>query len=259
MLSSMTGPAAAGTITPVTVTGGDDGIPPDLLLQSETYISAEMNARFKTAKSYKTDFVVEEGKEVDLATPVSVESKSKMEVQMTKSVAETVTPVHKVNRSVEVNVKRPSWLSEDWKFERKFCTNGASAGTVENKSMNLRLLNAFKNVFSVERLSGFTTEVLRFLKTGSMRKKSTGGNATILGHLLFMATWFLKTKDKNGMLSSRLCLKGMQIGMQHRDVIVVDGFLLWHRNRQKVLHLNSVHDVQVWSELRKQLLMLALG
>ncbi|PHT27746.1 hypothetical protein CQW23_32647 [Capsicum baccatum] len=88
-------------------------------------------------------------------------------------------------------------------------------------------------------------EVLRFLKTGSKRKKSTGGNATILGHLLFMETWFLKAKDKNGMLSSRLCLKGMQIGMQHRDLIVVDGFLLWRRNSQKVLHLNSVHDVQV--------------
>ncbi|PHT28310.1 hypothetical protein CQW23_32082 [Capsicum baccatum] len=92
MLSSMTSPAAAGTITPVT--GGDDGIPPDSLLQSETYIS-ETNARFKTAKPSKADFVVEEGKEVDLATPVSVESESKMEVQMTKSVAETVTPVHK--------------------------------------------------------------------------------------------------------------------------------------------------------------------
>lgn len=36
----------------------------------------------------------------------------------------------------------------------------------------------------------------------------------ILGHLLFMETWFLKAKDKNGMLSSRLCPKGMQIGMQ---------------------------------------------
>ncbi|KAM3202151.1 hypothetical protein P3L10_029775 [Capsicum annuum] len=61
-----------------------------------------------------------------------------------------------------------------------------------------------------------------------------------------METWFLKAKDKNGMLSSRLCPKGMQIGMQV-DLIVVDGFLLWRRNRQKVLHLNSVHDVQVWS------------
>ncbi|PHT97034.1 hypothetical protein BC332_34041 [Capsicum chinense] len=45
----------------------------------------------------------------------------------------------------------------------------------------------------------------------------------------------------------------------HRDLTVVDGFLLWRRNRQKVLHLNSVHDVQVWSELWKQLQMLALG
>ncbi|KAF3629389.1 Methyl-CpG-binding domain-containing protein 5 [Capsicum annuum] len=170
MLSLMTGPAAAGTITPVTVTGGDDGIPPDLLLQSETYISAETNARFKTAKPNKADFVVEEGKEVDLATPVSVESKSKMEVQMTKSVAETVTPVHKVNRSVEVNVKRPSWLSEDWKFERKFCTNGSSAGTIDNYYYEPVSGKKFRSM----------PEVLRFLKTGSMRKKSTGGNATVI-------------------------------------------------------------------------------
>ncbi|KAF3613426.1 hypothetical protein FXO38_36248 [Capsicum annuum] len=113
MLSSMTSPAAANTITPVTITGADDGIPPDSLLQSETSISAKTNSRFETAKPNKSDFVVDEGKEVDLATPVSVESESKMEVQMMKSVAQTVTPVHKVNRSVEVYIKRPSWLSED--------------------------------------------------------------------------------------------------------------------------------------------------
>ncbi|PHT25058.1 hypothetical protein CQW23_35293 [Capsicum baccatum] len=107
--------------------------PPDSLLQSETNISAETNARFETAKLNKADFVVEEEKEVDLATPVS----SKMEVQTTESVAETVTPVHKVNRSVEVNVKRPSWLPEDWKFEMKVRTNGASAGAVDN--VNFRL------------------------------------------------------------------------------------------------------------------------
>ncbi|PHT61519.1 hypothetical protein T459_34636 [Capsicum annuum] len=135
-----------------------------------------------------------------------------MEVQMMKSVAQTVTPVHKY-------YYEPVSGKKFWSMP----------------------------------------EVLRFLKTGSMRKKSTGGDATILGHLLFMETWFLKAKDKNGMLSSRLCPKGMQIGMQvslmcynqlknvSRDLIVVDGFLLWRRNRQKVLHLNSVHDVQVWS------------
>ncbi|KAF3613425.1 hypothetical protein FXO38_36250, partial [Capsicum annuum] len=126
------GPATAGTIKLVTITGGDDGIPPDLLLQSETHISSKTNARFETAKPNKADFVVEEGKKVNLATPVSVESESKMEVQTTESVAETVTPVQKVNRSVEVNIKRPSWLPEDWKFEKKVRTNGASAGAVDN-------------------------------------------------------------------------------------------------------------------------------
>ncbi|PHT28318.1 hypothetical protein CQW23_32090 [Capsicum baccatum] len=109
----------------------------DLLLQSEIYISAETNARFETAKLNKADFVVEEGKEVDLATPVSVESESKMEVPTTEAVAEMVTPFHKVNRSVEVNVKRPSRLPEDWKFEMKVRTTGASAGAVDN--INFRL------------------------------------------------------------------------------------------------------------------------
>ncbi|PHT27536.1 hypothetical protein CQW23_32853 [Capsicum baccatum] len=120
---------AAGTIKLVTVTRGDDGIPPDSLLQSETHISTNTNARFETAKPNKADFVVEEGKKVSL---VSVESESKIEVQTTKSMAETVTPVHKVNRSVEVNVKRPSWLLEDWKFETKVLTNGASARADDN-------------------------------------------------------------------------------------------------------------------------------
>ncbi|PHT27535.1 hypothetical protein CQW23_32852 [Capsicum baccatum] len=99
MFPPMTGLAAAGLIPPVTVTGVDD----------------------------------EEGKDVDLATlVVSVESESKTEVLMKESVVETVTPVHKVNRLVEVNVKRPSWLPEDWKFEPKVRTNGASAGAVDN-------------------------------------------------------------------------------------------------------------------------------
>ncbi|PHT69072.1 hypothetical protein T459_28559 [Capsicum annuum] len=279
----MTGPAVAGTITPVTVTGGDDGIPPHSLLQSETYISAETNARFETAKPNKADFVVEKGKEVDLATSVSVESESKMEVQMMKPVADTVTPVHKVNRSVEVNVKRPSWLSEDWKFERKFRTNGASAGTVDN------ILQYYYEPVSGKKFRSMP-EVLRFLKTGSMHKKSTGGDATpsetpnskkqkksclkkeknkIISFFRHRAvltdssadTWapfvhgnmvpegqrqewdavFLTVSQRNANRDAGVS--------NHRDLIVVDGFLLWRRNTQKVLHLNSVHDVQVWSAI----------
>ncbi|PHT27749.1 hypothetical protein CQW23_32650 [Capsicum baccatum] len=165
MLPSMTGHAAASTITPV---GGDDDIPLDSLLQSETYISVETNDRFETAKPNKANFVVEKRNEVDLATPVSVESESKMEVQTTELVDETVMLVNKVNRSVEVNVKRPSWLLEDWKFEIKVRTNGACTGAVDN--------------YYYEPLSGkifqSMPEVFRFLKTGSRHKKSTGGDAT---------------------------------------------------------------------------------
>ncbi|PHT28314.1 hypothetical protein CQW23_32086 [Capsicum baccatum] len=241
MLSSMIGPAVAGTITPITVTVGDDGIPPDSSLQSETYISTEANATFETTKPEKADFVVEEGKEVDLATPVSVESESKMEVQMTKSVAEMVTPVHKVNRSVEVNVKRPSWMSEDWKFVRIFRTNGASAGTVD--------------IYYYVPVSGkkfrSMPEVLRFLKTGTMRKRSTGGDATSICWVLTDSsadTWAPFVHGNMVPEGQRQEWDAVFSTVSQRNAnrdAVVDGFLLWRRNRQKVLHLNSVHDVQV--------------
>ncbi|PHT25059.1 hypothetical protein CQW23_35294 [Capsicum baccatum] len=144
MLPSMTGHAAASTITPV---GGDDDIPLDSLLQSETYISVETNARFETAKPNKANFVVEKRNEVDLATPVSMESESKMEVQTTELVAETVMLVHKVNRSVEVNVKRPSWLLKDWKFETKVRTNGACTGAVDNINFSTLNLHIYVQLF----------------------------------------------------------------------------------------------------------------
>ncbi|PHT25869.1 hypothetical protein CQW23_34511 [Capsicum baccatum] len=87
---------------------------------------------------------------------------------MTKSVAETVTPVHKVNRLVEENVKRPSWLPKDWKFETKVRTNGASAGAVDNYYCEPVSGKKFRSM----------PEVLRFLKTVSTSKKSTRGYAT---------------------------------------------------------------------------------
>ncbi|PHT69069.1 hypothetical protein T459_28556 [Capsicum annuum] len=282
----MTGLAAAGLIPPVAVTGVDDGIPPDSLLQLETYIGAERNSRFETARPNKADIAVEEGKEVDLATPVSVESESKMEVPMKESVVETVTPVYKVNRSVEVNVKRPSWLPEDWKFEPKVRTNGASAGAVEN--------------YYYEPVSGkrfrSKPDVLHFLETGGRCKRSTGGDATpsetpnskkqkksssmkeekkttssysdslnppqsvcwvLMDSAAETLTPFIHGKmipegQKQewdavfSTVSQRNANRDAGVS-NHRDLIVVDGFLLWRRNRQKVFHLNYLHDVQVWS------------
>ncbi|PHT25527.1 hypothetical protein CQW23_34846 [Capsicum baccatum] len=151
-------------------------------------------------------------------------------------------------------------------------------------------------------------EVLRFLKTGSLRKKSTGGDATpseTPNSKKQKKRCSKKEKNKTTSFYSD-CLNPPQsvcwaltdssadtwapfvhgnmvpegqrqewdavfstvsqrnanrdAGVSnHRDLIVFDGFLLWCRNREKVLHLNSVHDVQVWSELWKELLMLASG
>ncbi|KAF3629388.1 hypothetical protein FXO38_27703 [Capsicum annuum] len=218
MFPPMTGLAAVSLIPPVTVTGVDD----------------------------------EEGKEVHLATPVSVESESKMEVSMMESVVKMVTPVHKVNRSVEVNVKRPSRLPEDWKFEPKVRTNGAFAGAIDN--------------YYYEPVSGkrfrSKPDVLHFLEMGGRCKRSTGGDATSVCWVLTDSSAETLTPFIHGNMipegqrqewdavfstvSQRNANRDAGVS-NHRDLIVVDGFLLWRRNRQKVFHLNSVHDVQVWS------------
>ncbi|KAF3620226.1 putative NAC domain-containing protein 89-like [Capsicum annuum] len=176
----MTDAAAAAAVPTVTVTGGDDGIPPDPLLQSGTYIDAEENSRVETNTPNKGTGgdVPDEGKEADLTNPAPAEAEtaeaetaeegSKMAAQPNESAAETVTPVRKPGRSVEVNVERPSWLPDDWRFETKVRTNGATAGTVDR--------------YYYEPVSGTKfrskTEVLYFLETGGKRKKPTGADAT---------------------------------------------------------------------------------
>ncbi|PHT97033.1 hypothetical protein BC332_34040 [Capsicum chinense] len=138
-------------------------------------------------------------------------------------------------------------------------------------------------------------EVFHFLKTGSRRKKSTGGDATpseTINRKKQKKSSSKKEQNKTSFYSDSLnppqsiCwvltdssadtwapfVHGNMVPegqrqewdavfstvsqrnanrdagvSNHRDLIVVDGFLLWRRNRQKVLHLNSVHDVQVWS------------
>ncbi|PHT25490.1 hypothetical protein CQW23_32651 [Capsicum baccatum] len=280
MLPPMTDPAAADTMPLVTVTGGDDGILPDPLLQSETYINGETNARVETAKPNKADVVVEKGKEVDLATSATVESESKMVVQMTESVAGMVTPMHKVDRSIEVNVARPSWLSEDWKFVTEVHIDDALAGTID-RALGLIVL---------------CPEVLDFPGTSVKCKDDTGGDATlsetrsskkqkksssekgkekITFSYLDAAnpaecvcwvqtescadTWtpFIdgdivpegKREEWDAVFSAVSQRNANEeAGVSNvQDLIVVDSFLLWHRNRQMLLLLTSVHGVLVWS------------
>lgn len=162
--AAVTAAAAVSSIPSETVHGGDirddGGIPPDPLLQSGTYIDVE------TATPNKE--VPGEEKVADLA-PATEESK--MEMQTVVPEAENVTPVRRASRSMEVNVERPSWLPEDWRFETKVRTNGATAGTVDR--------------YYYEPVSGAKfrskAEVLYFLETGGKRKKAntgTGSDAT---------------------------------------------------------------------------------
>ncbi|PHT96972.1 Methyl-CpG-binding domain protein 2 [Capsicum chinense] len=193
-------------------------------------------------------------------------------------------PMHKVNRLVVENVKRPSWLPKDWKFETKVSTNGTSAGAVDNYYCEPVSGKKFRSM----------PEVLRFLKTGSTSKKSTGGDATpseTPNSKKLKKSSLKKEKDKTtsfysdslnppqsvcwvladsstdtwapfvhgnmvpegqkrewdavfSTVSQRNANRDAGVS-NHRDLIVVDGFLVWRRNSQKVLHLNSVHDVQV--------------
>ncbi|KAJ8552021.1 hypothetical protein K7X08_028464 [Anisodus acutangulus] len=142
----MTEAAAVSSTPPETFTGADC-LPPDPLLQSGTYIDAETTTPNK-------------GNVSDLP-PATVETTTEASVT-----DETVTPLRKNNRSVEVNVERPSWLPESWKLETKVRASGATAGTVDR--------------YYYEPVSGCKfrskNEVLYFLETGGKRKKGTPGS-----------------------------------------------------------------------------------
>ncbi|CAN4119181.1 unnamed protein product [Withania somnifera] len=159
-MAEATAAASIAAIPTATVHGGDnrdESLTPDPLLHSGTYIDVE------TAPPNKG-----EGKVSDLA-PSTEESTPEVKRAVTE--AENVTPVRRVSRSTEVNVERPSWLPEDWKFETRVRTNGATAGLVDR--------------YYYEPVSGSKfrskAEVLYFLETGGKRKKGstgTGGDVT---------------------------------------------------------------------------------
>ncbi|XP_060169895.1 methyl-CpG-binding domain-containing protein 5-like [Lycium barbarum] len=147
----MTEPTPISSIPPETVTGGDDSLPPDPLLQSGTYIDAD------STPNKDAPLVDRHVSDLPETTP-----------EMTAA-EETVTPVKKQSRSAEVNVERPSWLPESWKVETRVRTSGATAGTVDR--------------YYYEPVSGrkfrSKNEVQYFLETGGKRKKgNTSGDAT---------------------------------------------------------------------------------
>ncbi|CAN4120188.1 unnamed protein product [Withania somnifera] len=163
-VAAATAAAAVSSISPENVHGGDvrddGGLPPDPLLQSGTYIDVE------TATPNKD--VADEGKVSDLAT---APEESKIEMQKAVQETENVKTARRASRSTEGNVERPSWLPDDWGFDTKVRTNGATAGLVDR--------------YYYEPVSGAKfrskAEVLYFLETGGKRKKAntgTGSDAT---------------------------------------------------------------------------------
>ncbi|PHT97778.1 hypothetical protein BC332_33302 [Capsicum chinense] len=206
----MTGPAAAGTITPITVTG-------------------------------------EEGKEVDLATPVSVESESKMEVQMTESVAETVTPVHKYYCE-PVSGKKFRSMPEVLRFLKTGSTRKKSTGgdAIPSETPNSKKQKKSSLKKEKDKTTSFYSDSLNppqsicwVLADSSADTWApfVHGNMVPEGQRQEWDAVFSTVSQRNANWDAGVS--------NHRDIIVFDGFLLWRRNSQKVLHLNSVHDVQV--------------
>ncbi|KAJ8558435.1 hypothetical protein K7X08_005201 [Anisodus acutangulus] len=164
--------AAASSITPETVTGGDfldNCLPQDPLLQSGTYIDADTTTSNKGVLD-KPNVNASNLAPAPVTAPAPEETPPELTMPASAT-TETVTPLRNPNRSVEVNVERPSWLPESWKFETKVRASGATAGTVDR--------------YYYEPVSGrkfrSKNEVLYFLETGGKRKKGTpGGDATLL-------------------------------------------------------------------------------
>uniref|UniRef100_A0A3Q7IGS8 MBD domain-containing protein n=1 Tax=Solanum lycopersicum TaxID=4081 RepID=A0A3Q7IGS8_SOLLC len=136
--------AADSFIQPKIDTSDDfinDGIYSDLLLPPGTYIDVELDAREDTITPNKGD-VPYEGN-------LSFVPRSKLKIRR------KIAPIH------HVNLDRPLWLSQDWKFETKVRTIGATVGRVDK----LYIEPIFKSKFRSK------LEVEEFLKTGCKRTR----------------------------------------------------------------------------------------
>ncbi|WMV55971.1 hypothetical protein MTR67_049356 [Solanum verrucosum] len=174
----MTEAATVSSISLVTITDGefqDGSLQTNPLLQSGTYIDAEPN----------NNVLPNEGKGANLTLALAGTT---LEMQKTVLVAEMVMPVH------QVNVERPSLLPGEWKFETKICHVDRPSETPQSKKQK----------------SGSKTKKVRlllFTLTLPIHQRVCVGFRLILmkirENLLLMATWFLKPRNKNGMLSSQ--------------------------------------------------------
>ncbi|XP_049374033.1 methyl-CpG-binding domain-containing protein 6-like [Solanum verrucosum] len=137
--------ATVSFIPPTIVTTDDfynDGIASDSLLPLGIYIDVELDVRVEITTPNKGDVPIE-GKVSDVTC-------SKFQIK------------RKITPKRRVNLDRPKWLPENWRFETKVCTGGA---TSEKK----------KDRYNFEPVSGSKfrskDEGDHFLKTGHMRKR----------------------------------------------------------------------------------------
>ncbi|KAL3530348.1 hypothetical protein ACH5RR_009670 [Cinchona calisaya] len=135
-----------------------DQIPPDPLLESGWFIDANQKADAETATQTNREPEQEMPATAETTTTIAPETAVPLEV----------TPIsqRRPGRPVEELEERPNWLPEDWKIEVRVRTSGATAGHADRYFISP----------SGQRFRS-KVEVLRFLETGSKRKKNLKSDA----------------------------------------------------------------------------------
>ncbi|CAH9134471.1 unnamed protein product [Cuscuta epithymum] len=123
----------------------DDLLPPDPLLQSDTYIVEVDNATPLRTRVPPPES--ELGKMADTAKNQATESSQKRAKRKQLS---------------EESIERPSWLPENWKMDVRVRHSGATAGSTDRYYIEPVTGKRFRS----------SKEVLHYLETGSTRKSS---------------------------------------------------------------------------------------
>ncbi|KAK4724324.1 hypothetical protein R3W88_027103 [Solanum pinnatisectum] len=118
-----------------------DGIPSDPLLPLGSYIDVELDVRVETTTPNYSDVPIE-GKVSDV-------TRSKLQIK------------RKIIPMCQLNLDRPKWLPNNWTFETKVCTSGASAGQKDRYYFEPVSESKFRSKAQVD----------DFLKTGLKREK----------------------------------------------------------------------------------------
>ncbi|PSR89842.1 Methyl-CpG-binding domain-containing protein [Actinidia chinensis var. chinensis] len=144
-------------------------IPQDPLLQSGTFIEADLDPTARTLTESQPDQNgVTETNQCEAPEPVSDEPELPANAVTTAATDGGSTPAEpKETPQVTAPPERPSWLPEGWRVDYRVRSSGASAGTVDRYYFEPASGRKFRS----------RKEVEYFLQTGSKRKKTANPDA----------------------------------------------------------------------------------